>query len=103
MGKNKIIKSLGKCIGNIIVHKILIENTNKPESRNYLENEIIEYSANVFEKAGKFNWNKKDTEKIKELSKIRAENLSKNYPDVIFSDDEIEKLIKDIINELIIE
>jgi len=47
MGKNSAIKSISKCIGNVVLHKLLVEHTNKPESKNHLENEIIEYSANV--------------------------------------------------------
>ena len=60
MGKNKIIKSLGKVIGNVAMHKLLLIYTSKPESKSYLKSEIMEYSADAFEKAQEFNWNEND-------------------------------------------
>ena len=51
MGKNRIIKSLAKCIGNVALHKILVKLTNKSESKNHLESEVLEYGFNAFEKA----------------------------------------------------
>ena len=39
MGKNKAIKSIGRVIGNIVVHKITFKYTNNPESRNHIFSE----------------------------------------------------------------
>ena len=43
MGKNKLIKSLGKRIGNIVIHKILMKYTNKPESFKIIDNRWPNY------------------------------------------------------------
>jgi len=102
MGKNKIIKSLGRVIGNIAVHKFLLEHTNKPESKNHLSHEIIEYNLNAFEKSQEFNWNKKDKLEIKKMAKARAENIAKGYEDIKFSEKEIEGLVDEIIDELLL-
>ncbi len=102
MGKNSVIKSLGKCIGNVVLHKFLVEHTNKPESKNYLKNEVIEYTTDAFEKAQEFNWNKKDKEKIKELSLKRINNLIKNYSDVVYNKNKIEKLINETMDNMML-
>lgn len=102
MGKNNIIKSLGRCIGNVVIHKILVIKTNKPESKNYLRNEIIEYASDAFEKAQEFNWSEKDKEKIKELSRKRISNLLKNYHDVTYNSALAEELIKETMDDLML-
>lgn len=102
MGKNSVIKSLGRCIGNVALHKLLIEHTNKPESKSYLKNEIIEYSGDAFEKAQEFNWNGDDKERIKELSINRIKSLLKNYQDVSYNEKEIEKFIKETMDDLML-
>src|SRR3989344_124219 len=84
MGKNKIIKIFGNILGNVIVHKILIRHTNKPESVHYIAEEIGTYRDNALEIAQEFNWNRKDENKIKQ------ETL-KNFKKRI-------KINKDIIN-----
>ena len=65
MGKNRVIKILGNIIGNLVVHKILVNYTNKPESLNHLKSEIEAYRDNSLEIAGEYNWNEKDKAKIK--------------------------------------
>ncbi len=102
MGKNSVIKSLARCIGNVVLHKLIVKHTNKPESKNYLINEIVEYGADAFEKAQMFNWNEKDKEKIKELSLKRINNLMRNYPDIEHGNSEVEELIEDTIDDLIL-
>jgi len=66
MGKNKIIKIFGNILGNVIVHKILVKYTNKPESVRYLTEEIGTYRDDALEIAQEFNWSKKDEDKIKQ-------------------------------------
>ncbi len=100
MGKNSVIKSLGRCIGNVVLHKLLVEHTNKPESKNYLRNEIAEYGADAFEKAQKFNWNERDKEEIKNRSVERVKNLIKNYPDLSYNEKESVGLIKETMDDL---
>ena len=100
MGKNSVIKSLARVIGNVGFHKFLFEHTNQPEAKNHLRYEIIEYSADALEKTQEFNWNDNDKIKIKEKSLERAKNISENYPDLVFNWDEIERIIEDFIEEL---
>jgi len=100
MGKNSIIKSLAKVIGNVAMHKLLLEHTNKSESKTYLKNEIIEYSINAFEKAQEFNWNENDKIEIREKSLERLKAIGKNYPDIFYKKQEAEYIIEQIIDEL---
>ena len=72
MGKNRIIQSLSKRIGNVALHKVLKKNTNKPESIPRLEKEIIEYRLNASEDFSLYNWNEKDKEIIKTRAIDRA-------------------------------
>lgn len=102
MGKNRVIKSIGRCIGNVVLHKILVERTNKPESTNHLESEVLEYGFNVFEKTQMFNWNENDKIKIKEFAIKRTHNLIKNYPDVSFRNKLIEKIINETMDDLML-
>jgi hypothetical protein len=100
MGKNKIIKSLGRCIGNVAMHKLLLLHTNKPESKSYLNFEVIEYGADAFEKAQEFNWNEKDKQEILDKSRERIKKLSHTYPDVKYSSKEMEEILKETIKDL---
>jgi len=100
MGKNSVIKSLARVIGNVVMHKILLEKTNKPESKSHLKYEIIEYGANAFEKAKEFNWNENDKIEIGKRAIERVKNLNKNYLDIFFSEIEAERLIDETMEEL---
>ena len=102
MGKNRVIKSLGRCVGNVALHKILVEHTNKPESKNHLESEVVEYGADAFEKAQMFNWNENDKEKVREFAIRRTHNLIENYPDVSFDDEAIEKMVDEAMDDLML-
>lgn len=100
MGKNRDIESLIRLITNVVVHKIMIKYTNKPESRHFLNSEIIEYSNQTENLAEQHNWNDEDKEYIKEkvLKKIK-EMLAFKYQDVKFSLTEAEKMVEEeIIN-----
>ncbi|MAG08050.1 hypothetical protein CMO89_01120 [Candidatus Woesearchaeota archaeon] len=102
MGKNKYIKSLGKCIGNIVLHKILVKHTNKPESEKHLSDEIRDYSADVFEKAQEFTWTDEEKEEIKDKAVNRVKHLIKNYPEFSFSEKEVLKLIEESMDEMLL-
>lgn len=102
MGKNRVIKSLGRCIGNVALHKILVERTNKPESKNHLESEVLEYGSDVFEKAQTFNWNEDDRARVRQLAVRRIRNLIKNYPDVSFDDEAVERMINETMEDLML-
>jgi len=102
MGKNRIKKILGNIIGNLVVHKILVKHTNKPESINHLKSEIEDYRDNSLEIASEFNWNQKDKEEIRSKSlKNFKKDMKKNYKDVNFSMKEVYELIEGTMDELL--
>ena len=102
MGKKSSIESLSKLIANVVIHKILVKHTNKPESINYLEHEIIEYRDVAITAAQEFNWNKEDLLIIKSssLNKFKKEMI-KRYPDVSYPLEEAEDIILETIKEVI--
>ena len=102
MGKNRIIKILGNIIGNVVVHKILIKYTNKPESVHHLAEEIGTYRDNALEMAQEFNWNKEDEDKIKREVLKNFNKRIRKYKDVKFPVSEVNKLIDETIKECII-
>lgn len=102
MGKNRIIKILGNILGNVIVHKVLIKYTNKPESIHYLSEEIGTYRDNVLEIAQEFNWSEKDETKIKQEILKNFNKRIKKYKDVKFPISELNKIIDETIKESII-
>lgn len=100
MGKNKLIKSLGKRIGNTVIHKILMKYTNKPDSVNFLKAEAESYRDNVMESSQEFNWSDKDKSEIKSLALDKFnKDMKKFYGDVKFPEKEPEKLIDETIEE----
>ncbi len=102
MGKNRNIESLIRLITNTIVHEIVAKHTNRPESKSFLDSEIVEYGGQTKRTAELHNWNSEDKEHIKEksLKKIK-EKLAFKYPDISFSIKEVEKLLDEKINELL--
>ena len=75
MGKNRTIKILGNIIGNIVVHKILIKHTNKPESVSHITKEIGVYGENASEIAEEFNWNDDNKLEIHEEALKKFEHV----------------------------
>ncbi len=102
MGKNRDIESLIRLIVNTIAHEIVVKHTNRPESKNFLGAEIIEYRGQAEKMAEHHNWNDKDKEQIREsaLKKIK-EKLAFKYPDVLFSIKEAEELLDEEIKNLL--
>ncbi|MBS3088910.1 hypothetical protein J4402_03995 [Candidatus Pacearchaeota archaeon] len=102
MGKNDVIKSLSKVIANIALHKLVFAHTNKPESKHFLESEIIEYRSVAQNKALEFNWNESDKKKIHEISlNLLKKEKDTKYPDIEFPDEEAEKIMSETINDLL--
>lgn len=99
MGKNRIIQSLGKVIGNVVVHKIILKYGNKMESKNRLSYEIISYRDNAIGISHEFNWNDSDKDRVKEEALNEFNNRIKKYPDVIFPASEIDKFLDETIKE----
>jgi acetyl-CoA acetyltransferase len=102
MGKNRTIKILGNIIGNLVVHKVVIRNTHKPESIPHMTYEIGAYGLNASEIADEYNWNCEDKMKISlEALKKFKRNMQKYYPDVEFYEEEIPILIEETIDEYV--
>ena len=102
MGKNRDRESLIRIMANTIVHEIVVKHTNKPESENFLNSEIIEYRGQAENAAEKHKWNNKDIEYIRKkvLKKIK-EKMEKKYGDVSFSMKEAEELFKKEMKEVV--
>lgn len=100
MGKNSVVKTLGKRIGNVILHSLLVKHTNKPESIAHLQNEEATYRDESIKEAKKYNWNEEDKLAIKAQAMEFIKNKkSTKYPDVNFPIDEADKLVEEeIIN-----
>ncbi len=102
MGKTRIIKSLGRVIGNIVIHKILVEHTNKPESIPKLKNEVGTYRENALSIATEFNWNQAEKDRIAtEVLKNFTRDMKEYYPDVSYPSSQINNLIDETIKEMI--
>ena len=101
MGKNRALKTLGKIIGNVILHKMLAKYTSKPESITHLMNEENEYRVTAISNAKKFNWNEKDKQEIKTIAIGFFKNKSAGkYPDVNLPLEEAKILIDKEIKDL---
>ncbi|MEK6824387.1 MAG: hypothetical protein AABX12_01880 [Nanoarchaeota archaeon] len=101
MGKNSALKTLGKIIGNVVLHKMLARYTNKPESMSHLLYEESEYRASAIKSAKEFNWNEEDKQDIKRVAIEFFKNKSiKKYPDVAFQLEEAESLVSQELEEM---
>ncbi len=101
MGKNSDRESLIRLMANTIVHKIVAEHTNRPESKNFLESEIIEYGGQTRRMALEHHWTDSDKSYIKEKTlKKTKEKISLKYPDVPFSEKEAKYLLDKEVRDL---
>jgi hypothetical protein len=101
MGKNSVMKTAGKIIGNVVLHKLLVKHTNRPESAAHLQSEEVTYRDAAIKEAKKYNWNDRDKNEIKQIALefIYNKHFAK-YPDVQFSNDEAEKYVENEIIDL---
>ena len=101
MGKNRDLESLIRLIVNTISHQIIAEHTNKPESVDFLNSEIIEYRIQTEKAMKKHNWNNEDKEyaEKKALEKIK-EKLAIKYSDINYSEQEIIIKLKNVMKEI---
>ena len=100
MGKNSAIKSLGKCIGNIVLHKLLLNHTNRPESKNHLMGEVNDYGADAKEKAQEHSWTDEEKAEIEDKAFRRVKNIVEKYPDLEYEESEINSLILETMGGL---
>ena len=85
----------------MVLHKLLIIYTNKPESKGHLQNEEITYRDEAIKESKKYNWNEKDKEELKLIAIAFIKNKKENkYADVKFSISETEKLVTEEIENL---
>ena len=84
MGKNSDIESASNSISNTLLHEILIDYSNKPESLTHLTSEEIEYQGQSMKKVSKVNFNDKDKKIVrnKVIKKI-INRLKTKYSDVV--------------------
>ena len=66
MGKNRDRESLIRLMVNTIVHELVLKNTNRPESKHFLNSEVIEYRSQTEKMAKEHNWNNEDKVHIRE-------------------------------------
>ena len=101
MGKNRDRKSLIRLMVNVIVHEIVIRNTNRFESKNFLGSEIIEYRGQTEKVLEKHVWDDNDLEYIREkaLNNIK-EKLKSKYSDINYNQNDIQKLLDKEIKNL---
>ena len=102
MGKNRVRESLIRKIVNVVVHKIIVEHTNKPESAHFLESEIIEYRSITEKTSEEYSWDNEAKEYIKKkaLNMIK-EKLNTKYPDIEYSKQEAIEKLKEMLKEML--
>jgi len=85
---------------NIAVHEMVAKHANRPDASHFLRSEIVEYRTQAEKTAEEYNWNEEDKKHVFEKSlKMMKEKLSLKYADVIFSEQEAIKKLKEIIEE----
>ena len=99
MGKNSDIESISNSLSKTILHKILIEYTNRLEPAHHLVNEEIEYRGQSMKKIDKRKLNNEDKKKIinKVLKKI-INRLKLKYSDININIDIIKRIVDEEIN-----
>ena len=102
MGKNSDIESISNSISKTILHKILIEYTNRLESTNHLTSEETEYRGQSMKKIDRRKLNDEDKKKIKNrvLGKI-INMLKSKYSDVNVNKDTIKKIVDEEIDSFL--
>ena len=100
MGKNSSIKSLGKCIGNVVFHELLLRHTKIPESEKHINDEIRDYVFDVEIKAQEFSWTEEEKSEIEDRAFKRAINRTEKYPDLEYEESEIHDLLSKMMEKL---
>ena len=96
MGKNKDIESAANILIQVVVHNIIPDFTNKPESVPHMKQEEIAYRAQSFKKLSAQNWNESDKQIIKSLVTSGVQKkLNNKYPDVKIPQDVVLSRIKE--------
>ena len=101
MGKDRVIKTIGKLIGGMTAHKILIKYNLTPKSDNHLRAKAQTYGGQIEDNLEEYHWNNYDREKIKiEAQKsLRKELKKKHFIGVKFPNNEKNILLNETFNE----
>ena len=100
MGKNKTINSLGRVIGNVVVHKVVLKYGKKAESENHTSSEIVAYRDTAISIGMEFNWNDKDkTEIRKEVHDFFIKKMNEKYSHIKYFSKDAENIIDETIEE----
>ena len=92
---------INKRIAHIVAHEILVGHTNKPESVDFLNSEVIEYRSQAEKDAEEHNWNVDDQKYVEEKAlKMIKEKMAAKYSDVRYSEKEIAELLDNLIKDL---
>ena len=102
MGKQQDLNSLAISVGNTAAHKIILQKTNKPDSKNHLSAEIRDYSFDAFSKSQKHKWNKEDIERLRNKAEYIAKRFLKRYPDIKYQERETKESVTDTMQELLL-
>lgn len=98
MGKNRVLRTLGKRIGNVVLHKLLVKYTNKPESKGHLQSEEVEYRSAALRDTQEYHWSEEEKQALKKQALVFVmSRRSAKYEDVAFLSGEAEKLIDEEI------
>lgn len=103
MGKNRVIKIVGRIVARLVAHKILEKYTNKPESIPHMKSEIDNYRGIISDYMTEFNWNRGDKQRIKEESSksIILELKKPHFNDVKFPIKIVDILIDETMKEIL--
>jgi hypothetical protein len=101
MGKDRVIKTIGKLIGGMTAHKILIKYNITPKSDSHLNKEEQNYGGQIEDNRAEYNWNIYDKEKIKREAQksLRKELKKKHFIGVNFPNDERNIILNETFNE----
>src|SRR3989344_597636 len=103
MGKNSDRESLIRLIVNTVVHEIVLDRTNKPESKNFLASEVIEYRSQTEKTAKKHHWNIDDKALIEQKAQTKVkERLVLKYSDISYQEQDIINKLNLIINKFLL-
>lgn len=102
MGKNRTISSLGRILGNIVVHKIVLKYGKKTESENHTFSEIVAYRDTAIGIGAEFHWNDLDKVEIrKEVYNFFIKKMNEKYSHIKYPPKEANDVIDETIKECI--
>jgi hypothetical protein len=101
MGKNRVIKTLIKFVSNIVEHKIVFKYGEMQDAKHFVDSEIAAYRDSAIGEAGEYNWNNSEKEVVLSNSiKMAREGLKNDYPDVSFSESDLQFFANETMKEV---